>query len=150
MKWQEWTTLADNASLWEGRSDKGLLKAEYVDDYVLRLWFEDELDVSIYELDFRPLLVEESPGGVFAALKDQKRFRAVRGDYALIWPNPETGDYDEQAIDLAPECVRFFCERYGNVLRKPPRRRQRPPKQRLRPTSYRPRTREKSRQLGGD
>lgn len=35
------------------------------------------------------------------------------GNYALIWPNPETGAYDEKAIDIAPECVRFFCEKYG-------------------------------------
>jgi hypothetical protein len=101
----------------EDREEKGLLKAEYVGDYILRLWFEDELDVSIYELDFHPLMVEENPGGVFAALKDRARFEVVRGEYALIWPNPETGGYDEQAIDIAPECVRFFCERYGKALK---------------------------------
>ncbi len=117
MKWKEWSAIADNASLWENRDEKGLLKAEHVDGYVVRLWFEDELDVSIYEFDFYPLFVEENPGGVFAALKDRKRFEQVRGDYALIWPNPETGEYDERAIDLAPECVRFFCERYGKALR---------------------------------
>ena len=39
------------------------------------------------------------------------------GDYALIWPNPETGAYDEQAIDMAPECVRFFCEKYGRPVK---------------------------------
>ena len=117
MKWQEWHTLADNASMWAGRYEKGLLKAEHVNDHILRLWFEDELDVSIYELDFYPLLVEENPGGVFEVLKDVERFRVVRGEYALIWPNPETGEYDEQTIDMAPECVRFFCERYGKVLK---------------------------------
>ena len=117
MKWQEWHTVADNASMWAGRYEKGLLKAEHVNDYILRLWFEDELDVSIYELDFYPLLVEENPGGVFGVLRDVERFRVVRGEYALIWPNPETGEYDEQAIDVAPECVRFFCERYGKVLK---------------------------------
>ena len=41
-----------------------MLKAEYVRNYVLRLWFEDEMDVSIYELDFRPLVVEDNPGDV--------------------------------------------------------------------------------------
>ena len=117
MKWKEWTDFSENESLWQNRSEKGLLKAEYVSDYVLRLWFEDELDVSIYELDFAPLVVDENPGGVFLALKDRERFKQVRGDYALIWLNPETGEYDEQAIDLAPECVRFFCERYGKVLK---------------------------------
>ncbi len=117
MKWQEWTAVADDSSLWKNREEKGLLKAEYVDDYVLRLWFEDTMDVSIYELDFRPLVVEGNPGGVFAPLKDRERFKRVRGEYALIWPNPETGAYDEQAIDMAPECVRFFCEKYGKPVK---------------------------------
>src|SRR5687768_12905414 len=117
MKWTEWTTIADNEALWQNREERGLLKAEYVKDYILRLWFEEELDVSIYELDFYPLLVEDNPGGVFSALKDKERFRRVEGNYALIWPNPETGAYDEQTIDLAPECIRFFCERYGKKLK---------------------------------
>jgi|GEM_PF-1098994 len=116
MKWQEWTAAADDLSLWKGREEKGLLKAEYVSDYVLCLWFEDEMDVSIYELDFAPLVVDDNPGGVFEALKDRERFQQVRGDYALIRPNPQTGAYDEYAIDIAPECVRFFCERYGKPL----------------------------------
>ncbi len=117
MKWQEWRSLAADAAIWAGRQEKGLLKAEHVDNYTLRLWFEEELDVSIYDLDFQPLLLEENPGGVFAALKDAERFRVVQGDYALIWPNPETGGCDERAIDLAPECVRFFCERYGKTIK---------------------------------
>jgi hypothetical protein len=75
------------------------------------------MDVSIYELDFYPLFVEENPGGVFRALANQERFRLVEGNYALIWLNPETGMYDEQAIDIAPECIRFFCERYGKLLK---------------------------------
>jgi hypothetical protein len=120
MKWQEWQTLADNAAYWDDRNEKGLLKAEYVAGHTLRLWFEDDLDVSIYELDFYPLLVEENPGGVFDLLKDAERFRVVRGEYALIWPNPETGADDGQTIDVAPECVRFFCERYGKVLKASP------------------------------
>ncbi|MBI4787260.1 MAG: DUF2442 domain-containing protein [Chloroflexi bacterium] len=117
MNWQEWTSAADNASLWENKEEKGLLKAEQLDNYVLRLWFQDGLDVSVYELDFYSLVVEENPGGVFAPLKDKERFQGVRGEYALIWPNPETGAYDEHAIDIAPECVRFFCERYGKPLK---------------------------------
>jgi len=108
--------VADDPSLWKNREEKGLLKAEYVGDYVLRLWFEDEMDVSIYELSFRPLVVENNPGGVFAALKDQERFKQVRGEYALIWPNPEMGAYDEQTIDIAPECMRFFCEKYDKLM----------------------------------
>lgn len=117
MKWQEWTDLAENIGLWRGQREKGILKAEYVRGYTLRLWFEDDLDVSIYELDFYPLMVQDNPGGVFAVLKDRERFENVRGDYALIWLNPETGAYDEQAIDLAPECVRFFCEKYGKAIK---------------------------------
>lgn len=117
MKWQEWSVVAENESLWKNRHEKGLLKAEYVRDYILRLWFEDDLDVSIYELDFYPLMVEDNPGGVFAPLKDKERFCFVEGDYALIWPNPETGQYDEHAVDIAPECMRFFCEKYGKLVK---------------------------------
>ncbi len=117
MKWAEWTIVADNESVWQNHEEKGLLKVEYVADYILRLWFEEALDVSIYELDFYPLMVADNPGGVFAVLKDKERFSRVQGDYALIWLNPETGVYAEQAIDLAPECVRFFCEKYGKKLK---------------------------------
>lgn len=116
-KWKEWQSLADDESRWVEHHEKGLLKTEYLKNYILRLWFEEELDVSIYELDFRPLFVEENPGGIFEALKDIERFKMVQADYALIWPNPETGMYDEQAIDLAPECVRFLCERFGKKVK---------------------------------
>lgn len=37
MQWKEWTTVADNEALWQNHQEKGLLKAEYVKDYVLRL-----------------------------------------------------------------------------------------------------------------
>ena len=83
----------------------------------MRLWFEEELDVSIYELDFRPLFVDENPGGALEALRHQKRFALVSADYSLNWLNPDTGAYDETAIDIAPECIRFFCERYGQLLK---------------------------------
>ncbi len=119
MKWKEWHTLAKNEAYWQNHVEKGLLKAEYVTDYILRLWFEEKLDVSIYELDFYPLMVTDNPGGVFLPLKDKERFRLVQGDYALAWLNPETGDYDEQAIDIAPECIRYFCEKYGKRLKMP-------------------------------
>jgi hypothetical protein len=72
-----------------------------------------------YELDFAPLIVEENPGEVFLALKDKERFRFVQGNYALIGPSPETAAYDEKIIDIAPECVRFFCENYGKKLKAP-------------------------------
>jgi hypothetical protein len=47
---------------WTASVEKGLLKAEYLTGYVLRLWFEEVLDASIYDLDFAPLLIEEDPG----------------------------------------------------------------------------------------
>ena len=119
--WQEWAEAAENESRWIGSPERGLLKAEHVRDYVLRLWFEEDLDVSIYELDFRRLFVDENPGGVFMALRDQKRFELVSGDYSLNWLNPDTGAYDETAIDIAPECIRFFCERYGRQIKTPER-----------------------------
>lgn len=117
MKWSEWHEVAQNEALWVNHHEKGLLKAEPVEQYILRLWFEEELDVTIYDLDFYPLLFEDDPGRVFAPLRELERFQTVYGDVALVWPNPETGAYDEQAIDLAPECVRFFCEKYGRVLK---------------------------------
>lgn len=117
MNWKEWSIVADDVARWQNHDEKGLLKAEYVKDYILRLWFEEELDVSIYELDFYTLVVTDNPGGVFAPLKEKERFRLVSGDYALIWLNPETGIYDERAIDIAPECIRFFCEKYGRKVK---------------------------------
>ena len=72
MRWSEWRAVADDPSKWTGRWERGLLKVEYVTDYTLRLWFEEELDVSIYELDFRPLLIEDDPGVVFQSLRDKK------------------------------------------------------------------------------
>jgi len=121
MKWQEWFEVASDETRWKNHQEKGLLKAEHVRDYVLRLWFEEDRDVSIYELDFYPLIVEENPGEVFLPLRNKERFRLVAGDYALIWLNPETGAYDEKAIDIAPECVRFFCEKYGKKLKGSPK-----------------------------
>lgn len=114
--WRAWQARAADEAYWRNHTERGLLKAEYLREYVLRLWFEQELDVEIYELDFAPLLLTHNPGGVFGALKNKERFRRVRGDYALIWLNPETGAHDEGAIDLAPECVRFFCEQYGKRI----------------------------------
>ncbi len=119
MNWKEWSDFAKNEVYWQNHEERGLLKAEHVRSFVLRLWFEEELDVSIYDLDFHALINEDDPGEAFLPLRDQERFRVVEGDYALLWPNPETGAYDEKAIDLAPECVRFFCERYGKKIKSP-------------------------------
>ena len=112
-KWEAWNTLAEDEKHWENSFEKGLLKAEYLDGFRLRLWFEEDLDVAIYELDFYPLLFEENPGEDLLPLRDPERFQFVEGNYALIWPNPETG-YD---IHLAPECVRFMCKQYGKELK---------------------------------
>jgi hypothetical protein len=119
MKWKEWSKFASNESYWQNHHEKGLLKAEYLKDYVLRLWFEEELDISIYEFDFYPLLVEENPGEALLPLRDKNRFQVVKGEYALIWPNPATGAYDEKTIDIAPECIRYFCEKYGKQIKAP-------------------------------
>jgi len=117
MKWKKWAAFAKNERNWQNHYERGLLKAEHVRDYILQLWFEEDSDVSIYELDFYPLIVEENPGGVFLPLKDKRRFRLVKGEYALVWLNPETGVYDEKAVDLAPECIRYFCELYGKEIK---------------------------------
>lgn len=119
MKWQEWQEIANNEAYWVNNSEKGLLKAEYVKDYVLRLWFEEKLDVSIYEMDFYPLIAEDHLGEALLLLRDKNRFQYVEGNYTLLWPNPESGAYDEKAIDLAPECIRFFCEKYGRKIKFP-------------------------------
>ncbi len=97
--------------------ERGLLKVEHLRDFVLRLWFEEAVDVSIYDLDFRTLVVDDNPGGVFLPLADQNYFQLAIGNYALIWPNPQTEVFDDNVIDLAPECVRFFCERYGKLVK---------------------------------
>lgn len=119
MKWEEWTEFANNESFWQEHEEGGLLKAEYVRDYILRLWFEEEFDISIYELDFYSLIVKENPGEVFLPLRDKEQFRLVRGDYTLMWLNPDTGVYDEKVVDIAPECIRFFCDRYGKKIKIP-------------------------------
>ncbi len=117
MNWKEWSKLAEDQSLWQNHEEKGLLKAEYVQDYVLRLWFEEYMDISIYELDFYSLIVDENPGEALLPLRDKSRFSLVKGDYALVWLHPDTGEYDEKAIDIALECIRFFCEKYGSKLK---------------------------------
>ena len=117
MLWHEWRVVASDEAHWKDTNEKGLLKAEYLEGYVLRLWFEEDLDVSIYDLDWKPLLLDENPGSALLPSRDVERFQSVKGDYALSWPNPETGEYDGAAVDIAPECIRFFCERYGTVVK---------------------------------
>lgn len=117
MRWEAWRSVAADETYWQNHEEKGLLKAECLGEYRLRLWFEETLDVTIYDLDFYPLLFEENPGSALLPLQDEERFQFVKGDYALVWPNPETGAYDGSAIDLAPECVRFFCEQHGKLVK---------------------------------
>lgn len=77
--WDEWKTCANNESHWAESNEKGLLKAEYLQEYVLRLWFEEVLDVSIYDLDFKPLLLDEEPGPALTPLRKLERFQFVKG-----------------------------------------------------------------------
>lgn len=123
MVWQQWQALADNPSYWHNHHERGLLKAEYLRDYGVQLWFGEALDVSIYELDFYPLLFEEDPGEVLHRLRDLEYFKTVQGHYSLNWfdpqANPEWGLAGEPTIDLAPECVRYFCPTAGTLLKDP-------------------------------
>jgi len=82
MRWEAWRTLAADAIYWQNHEEKGLLKAEYLGEYRLRLWFEETLDVTIYDLDFYPLLFEEDPGPALLPLQDEERFQFIKGDYA--------------------------------------------------------------------
>ena len=115
MKWVEWQVFADNEENWTNSTEPGLTDVEYLHDFVLRLQFADGPGKPKFDLDFAPLMVTDNPGGVFAELKDVRRFRNVEADYALIWPDPVTHD-DSKAVDLAPECVRFFCRKYGRLV----------------------------------
>ena len=117
MRWNEWQAHASNTSNWENQFERGLIKVEHIRDHLLHLWFEEDKDVTIYELDFAALTVDDNPGGVFAPLAEVSNFSVVKGEYALVWANPETGLFDDGSIDLAPEAVRFFCERYGTLLK---------------------------------
>ena len=74
MIWQEWQNFANNENNWLDNDERGLLKAEHVENFVLRLWFEDEMDVSIYELDFKQLFVL-----VNEMVKSKKRHFCCRG-----------------------------------------------------------------------
>ena len=76
------------------------------------------MDVSIYELDFEPLLNSSEENTVFQQLKDKERFSMAHGNYSLNWYDPQTNEYNENAIDIAPECIRFFCQRYGKTIKK--------------------------------
>ncbi len=72
MKWEKWSKFGANESYWQNHYEKGLVKAEYIKDYTLRLCFRDDTDISIYELDFYPLIVEENPGKIMLPFKRQE------------------------------------------------------------------------------
>jgi len=112
MNWKEWGIISQNEQFWKDYEEKGILKALHIKDYVLELWFEDNYDVSIYELDFSPL-IEDDPGKVFLFLKNKENFKNAKANYALLWDRPD----ENASVDIAPECVRFFCERYGKVIK---------------------------------
>ncbi len=65
--------------------EKGILKAEHLGDYKLEIRFEGNKDVSIYELDFLPVLREEDSGKIFRSLLNKERFSRVVGRYNLTW-----------------------------------------------------------------
>lgn len=115
MNWNEWLDFSNNHNF---ASEKGILKVDYLGEYTLRIWFEEELDVSIYELDFEPLLSSSKEGTVFQALKDKARFALAQGNHSLNWYDPQSNEYNENTIDIAPECIRFYCQRYGKSIKK--------------------------------
>ena len=116
MNWHEWTSVAEHADNWLDYAEPGIKEVTSLGDVLLRIWFDDTPTPTGYEIDFRPLFLDQNPGGVFRPLADRSFFGKATGDYALVWPNPITGDFDEGIIDIAPECVRYFCEKYGNPL----------------------------------
>jgi hypothetical protein len=114
MYWEKWKTIAKDPHRWQNHQERGLLKAEYLGNYQLRLWFEEDLDVSIYDLDFYPLLIEEDPGEVLRSLRDIAYFKTAQGHYTLNWFDPCCIEQQpETTIELAPECVRYFCQTSG-------------------------------------
>ncbi len=97
--------------------EKGILKAEHLGEYKLEIWFEENKDVSIYELDFFPILKEGDSGEAFRPLLDQERFSQVVGRYNLTWYDSDTGKYNENAIDISPEAIKWFCNKFGRLVK---------------------------------
>jgi hypothetical protein len=98
-------------------SEKGILKVEYIDEYVLQIWFEEDLDVSIYELDFLPIISSEGAGEAFKPLLNKNLFMQAVGRYNITWYDEETGDYNENAIDISPEAIKWFCKKIGKAIK---------------------------------
>jgi len=97
--------------------EKGILKAEYLDEYNLEIWFEEDKNVSIYQLDFLPILSAESSGKALKPLLDKELFGQVVGRYNLTWFDPDSGEYNEKAIDISPEAIKWFCKEYGVTIK---------------------------------
>ncbi len=98
-------------------NEKGILKVEYVNEHVLQIWFEENLDVSIYELDFFPIISSEDAGEAFKPLLSKNRFMQAVGRNNITWYDEETGDYNENAIDISPEAIKWFCKKFGKVIK---------------------------------
>jgi len=97
--------------------EKGILKAEYLEEYILEIWFEEDKDVSIYKLDFFPILSTEDSGKAFKPLLDKEWFSQVVGRNNLTWFDPDSGDYNENAIDISAEATKWFCKKYEIVIK---------------------------------
>jgi len=113
MSWNELQNYLDSALV---KEERGILKAKYCGGHLLEIWFEEERGVAIFELDFAPILMADDTGDALVPLRDPARFSQVIGRYNLMWNDPDTGDYNESAIDLAPEAVRWFCENLGRAV----------------------------------
>lgn len=112
-----WKDLGKYLNSGEIVPEKGILKAKHLTNHCIEIWFEEERDVSIFELDFLPILSEGDAGEAMRPLLDVKRIAQVVGRYNLTWYDPETGDYNEDAIDISPEAVKWFCLKYGKRVK---------------------------------
>ena len=112
-----WKELESYLSSDRVAQEKGILKVEYIDGYKLQIWFEEDLDVSIFELDFLPIISSEGAGEAFQPLLKQEWFMQAVGRYNITWYDQETGDYNENAIDISPEAIRWFCCKLGKPIK---------------------------------
>ncbi|GAB2198503.1 hypothetical protein [Sessilibacter sp. MAH4] len=97
--------------------EKGILKVEYIDEYILQIWFEEKLNVSIYNLDFLPIISSPDAGEVFNRLLNKNLFMQAVGRYNITWYDEETAEYNENAIDISPEAVKWFCKKFGKLIK---------------------------------
>jgi hypothetical protein len=112
-----WNELETYLNSGNAVQEKGILKTEYIDEYVLQIWFEEDLDVSIYELDFLPILSSGESGEAFKPLLIIERFMQAVGRNNITWYDEETGEYNENAIDISPEAIKWFCNKLGKIIK---------------------------------